>query len=131
MCSVTPQAKYPSQPFCIYFKRVEIEEGRTIPRLLAQEHKEFEKEFIIGETVSLRHSSLHITLNSTFIMGYAVWLQNGDQAYIQSEHALQRPVYIKPPRQLNFGSEILWKMLEPQYGLCHLEDYLRETSRRH
>lgn len=111
-------------------KHAGTERERATARPIAQGYKNIEKRFIIYETETLKHSFLCIILSFAIIMVYKLWSQDVYQVYIQSEKPLQRPIYIKPSKQLNLGPEILCKFLKPLHGVCDLGYFWHETFRR-
>lgn len=81
-------------------------------------------------------SSLRIILSYAGITYFAVWSQDVNQAYIQSDEPLKRPpIYNKPPKILMlpdyFSCFIETTHPLPLYFICHSSDYWFHTFQRH
>ena len=65
------------------------------------------------------------------IFGFRLFLTDISQSYLQSAEALIRDVYVKAPKELELGPDMLLKLLKPLYGLSKSGDYWGRTQRFH
>lgn len=105
----------------LMLKHADTEKAKAKARIVAQRHKYVEKPYTIHDSVALKHSSLRIILSFTIINQYILWPQDLDQAYVQSDIPLQRPINIVPSKPLRLDLTFFWKFLK-LYGVCQSVD---------
>lgn len=77
----------------------------------------------------MKCSSLQLVLSIASISECPVWSHEVDQAYVQSKEPLQRPIYIRPPKELGLPLDLLWQRLKSLHGVCNSWDHCYETFR--
>lgn len=119
-----------SSRFFVTSRNMGMINERSKARLVEQGHTDIEKPFIIHSTSTMNHSSLRLILSFASISGYPIWIQHVNQAYVQSDEPLRRPIYILPPKELRTSPEILRELLKLLCRVCISEDYWYETLKK-
>ncbi len=78
---------------------------------VAHANRDGDKDQLVYDSTTARHSSVRLLVSMARIMGFDVWNEEMSQAYLQSASELLREVYLKPNRQLKFPAESVLKLL--------------------
>ena len=89
-------------------------------------HKDRDKNRIVHNSTTLRHSSVRVWMALATIMGFDIWSSDVTQAYLQAGAKLQRKVFTRP-NILNLAQNELLQVILPLYGLTDSGDYWHET----
>jgi Reverse transcriptase (RNA-dependent DNA polymerase) len=61
------------------------------------------------------------------LFGYRIWSDDVSQAFLQSTEKMGRGVFIRPPAELGFSSDIVLELVKPLYGLPDAGDLWHAT----
>lgn len=118
-----------SSRFVLTLENVGIQNEQHKESLVAQGHTDKEKPIIVHDSTTLKYWSLRIILSFAGITQYTLWSQDINQAYIQSDEPLRRPIFMKRQKQLNVPKDVIWKLVKPLYGVWYSGDYSNGTLR--
>lgn len=104
-------------------KNVETDEPYYKARFVVHSYRYKEKESLVHNWTTIRQSSVLIMLALASIFGFRLWLNEINNAYLQSSSNLLRDVYLKPGRELELPAGHLFKLLRPLCGLADSGDY--------
>ena len=65
------------------------------------------------------------------ILCFRLWSHDVTQAFLQSKDKLQRPIYLRPVKELNLPPASILRLEKPLYGLADAGDYWSRTMAEH
>ena len=120
--------------FVLTLKDVGKESETAKARYVAQGFNDTEKDFVVHNAVTLRHSSVRTVLSFSVIKGYRFFAHDVKQAYLQSDEDLTRDIFIKPKAKdrvlMGVCDDQILKLKRPVYGTCDANDYWALTIDR-
>lgn len=96
---------------------------RARGRVVVQGHTDLDRLLLNHSTSATKHLALCLLISLGSIRGYLIWSQDVNPTFVQSEEPLRHNIYIRPPKQLCISQKVLWKLLQPLYGVKNLGDY--------
>lgn len=121
--------------FVLTLKNTDTPNEKPKARYVAQGHRDKEKFHLVHDITTLRQSSIRLIMSLATIKQFDIFSHDVTQAYLQSEDALSREVYILPHKRdlkyFSIGEHQALKLLKPLYGTCDAGDYWYETISRH
>eukprot|EP00168_Porphyra_purpurea_P011369 TRINITY_DN2896_c0_g1_i1.p1 TRINITY_DN2896_c0_g1~~TRINITY_DN2896_c0_g1_i1.p1 ORF type:complete len:816 (+),score=159.39 TRINITY_DN2896_c0_g1_i1:2887-5334(+) len=102
---------------------------------VGQGHRDRVKDFVVHNTATLRQRFTRLVVSTSANMGWRVYAQDITQAYLQSEDAFDRELYLRPKpadRHLfDLGDDEVLKLDLALYGVCDAGMYWAATLHGH
>lgn len=117
--------------FVMAIKDIETDKPFYKARFVVQGHRDREKDNLVHNSTTVRHSSIRTMVAMAALFGFRIWTQDVTNAYIQSASQLLREVYLRPSKEFELESTHVLKLLRPLYGLADSGDYWNATYSDH
>ncbi|KAA8494667.1 Retrovirus-related Pol polyprotein from transposon TNT 1-94 [Porphyridium purpureum] len=105
---------------------LKVKPDRMKARLTVLGNMDKDKELFVSNAPTLRTSSVRMILMSKAERkDWDLWVEDADQAFLQSLWELNRDIYVVPPREWTAvnASGVMWKLRLPLYGLVDAPTY--------
>lgn len=135
--TVPPHATVLKSRFVLTLKTGEDGSMSPKARLVVLGHLDPEKERVVNEAPTIHRSSVRLLLTLHLACFETLWTRDVKQAFVQSEDALKRELYILPPKGQAVLETIgappgsLLKVIKPLYGIPESPSYWWSTMRNH
>ena len=117
--------------FVLAIKDANTDKERWKARFVVQGHRDKLKKSLVHDISVAKQHSIKKLIGIAAIFDFRLFSTDVTQAYLQSAEALQRDIFIKPPKEFELKPNELIKLLKPLYGLTESGDYWGRTFRNH
>jgi len=132
---VPPGANVIGGRFVYTLKNVGTSSELAKARFVGQGYRDKAKEFVVHNMATMRQRSTRLLASTAANMGWRVFAHDITQAYLQSQDAFARPLYLRPhpaDRHLfDLHTDELLRLDLPLYGVCDAGLYWDATLVTH
>lgn len=128
---IDPQANVLGGRFVLTIKNKDTDNEIFKARFVVQGHLDKEKELLVHTSSTVSQQATRLLVSLATIMGFRLWSEDINLAYIQGAEQILRKVYVKGKPEFQLKANQLLEILRPLYGLSDSGDYWHATFLKH
>lgn len=126
-----PQANIVGGRFVLTINNKDSDKESLKARFVVQGHMDKEKDLLVHASTTVSQQAIRLLVSLASIMGFKLWSEDVNLAYIQGAKRVLRKVYVKGKPEFQLVPDQLLETLTPLYGLSDSVDYWHTTFLRH
>ena len=117
---------------CRFVDEIKYKDGQPYEksRLVIQAHHDQGKKDILTQSPTIQRASQRIIVCLSMLLPMKLYTRDISQAYVQSTTNLARQLFVKPPKDVNLGDNIL-QVVRPLYGVPEAGTHWFKTYHTH